>query len=68
MQLLVDLARVRGVIAFQELVKLFERRPQVLIALPALTHELVNLGRTQVGFGQEYLETRTKINVIRSIA
>lgn len=60
-QLFVNLARVRGVIAFQEMVELFEGGPRVLIAFPALAHELVNFSRTQVGFGQEYLKTRTKI-------
>lgn len=39
-------------IAFQEMVKLFESRPLVLIAFPALAHELVNFGGAQVGFGQ----------------
>lgn len=65
MQLVVDLARIRGVVAFQEMIKLFECRPQVLIAFPALAHELVNLGGTQVGFGQKYLEKRINVNFFR---
>lgn len=64
MQLFVDFARVRGVIAFQEMVQLFESRPQVLIAFPALAHELVNLGGTQVGFGQEHLEKNQYKNIV----